>query len=172
MNLKIEYKIGIKLGVILGFIVVVIGIIRYTTGMIFNEDQRLSYLYWVIFFIVNLIAVLLLKSLSKNRFLLMHVLKIGMIIGLISSFMYLIYLIILNYIINPELSDQLLEISKQKLLNGNLELTTNQITELNLKKSSSNPFVRGTIYMFISTILGIIYSGIGGVILKVKRNNK
>ena len=169
MSLRIEYKIGINLGVILGILVVIIGIIRYKTGMIFNEDQRLSYLYWGIFFVVNLIAALLYKNLSGDQFSLIHVLKVGITIGTVSSFMYLLYLVVLNYVINPELPGQLLEISRQKLLNGGSELTPSQIEELNMKRKSSNPLIRGMIYMLSSVVFGIIYSGLGGLILKMKK---
>lgn len=168
IKLKQESKTGLKYGVVLGFIVVSIGIIRYKTGMIFNEDQRLSHLYWILFFITNLGVVISYKKFDYDRFLLWRAIKIGMMIGFISSFMYLLYLIVLNYFIDPELPEKLIEASRQKMVGLNKELTPQQIKELEFMKSASNPVVRGSIYIMLCTIFGIISAVIGGIFVKLR----
>ncbi|WP_347922787.1 DUF4199 domain-containing protein [Pontimicrobium sp. SW4] len=168
---KREYKLGIRYGIILGIIVVTIGITRYTTGMIFNEDQRLSYLYWVIFLIASLFSVTNAKK-SNNEFSLKHAIKLGITIGFVSSSIYLLYLIVLNYFVDPELPEKLIEISRQRMMGQNNELTSDQIKEIDLKKSSSNPIVRGVIYIVVSTFFGIIYSSMGWIIVKLKNRKR
>lgn len=164
--IKREHKVGFKYGMILGLIVVLIGIIRYRTGMIFNGDQRLSYLYWVIFFMTNLIVVIHFNRINKSS--IWRTIKIGLIIGFISSFIYLLYLIALNYFIDPALPEKLVEALKQKMLLQNPELTPNQIKEIELMKSTSNPAIRGLIYIFVCSFFGMISSWMGWMVLRFK----
>lgn len=168
---KQEYKVGIKYGILLGLIVVSIGIIRYATGMILNEDQRLSYLYWFIFFIVSLVAIFSLKN-SNNKLLFGSAIKVGITIGFVSSLMYLLYLLVLNHFIDSQLPERLLEIAKQKMLEQNEVLTPDQIKELAIKQSSSSPLVRGAIYIIVSIFFGVLYSSIGWIVLKLKNKKK
>ncbi len=156
-------NLGIKTGLFLGALLIILSIFRYTTGMIYSGNQSLSYLYWGIFFLVN-ISIPFYNKNEKNK---RNLIKTGFYIGLTSGLVYLLYIIVLNYVINPELPQILFETSKQNVLSkrGNLN---EQNYELQFLKITTNPVVRGFVYILISTFCGIIYAGFGALLLKIQ----
>ncbi len=156
-------NLGIKTGLFLGALLIILSIFRYTTGMIYSGNQSVSYLYWGIFFLVNISV----PFYDKNKLNEGNSIKTGLYIGLTSGLVYLLYLIVLNYFINPELPQILFEASKQKVLTKKGNLNEHNY-ELQFLKITTNPVVRGFVYILISTFCGIIYTGLGIILLKIR----
>ncbi|MFI1743736.1 DUF4199 domain-containing protein [Thalassobellus sediminis] len=157
---------SINYGLILGIIIMLISIITYSNGMALDGVQWPNTIYYVIFPVVIIYAISNYKKKNNGILSLATAIKIGLLIGVISALVYAIYGLIFNYIIDPEFMGQVIERTGEKLMeNPNLspEIVEKQ---LEMMKKFQNPFLGSAVWVAFSAIFGLIYSLIGGLVMK------
>lgn len=159
-------KFAINYGVILGVIMILIGVVMYVTGMALEGKQWPQYLYYLIFPIVILYAINQFKKVNGNLLSLGEAIKVGLAIAVISGIIYGVYMIIFNYVIDPEFMTKMMDAAREKLME-NPDMTEEMIEQsMSIAEKFMNPWIGITFWVAMSAIFGLIYSLIGGLIMK------
>jgi len=150
----------------LGLIMILISVITYVTGMALEGVQWPNWIYYVVFPIIILYAISQFKKQNLNILSLSQALKIGVLIGIFSAIVIMIYSMIFNYLIDPEFMGQMMEVARDKMLEN--PKMTEEVVEQSMKfvEMFSNPAISGAFMIAMSAIFGLIYSLIGGLIMK------
>ena len=159
-------KFAMNYGVILGVVMIVIGVITYVTGMALEGKQWPQWLYYIIFPIVIFYAISQFKKQNANVLSLGQAIKIGLVIGVISAVVYVVYGLIFNYIIDPEFMGQVKEVVRDKMLeapNATQEMVDQQMKVVEM---FMNPLIGSALWIGLSLFFGLIYSLIGGLVMK------
>lgn len=159
-------KFAINYGVILGVVMILIGVISYVTGLALEGKQWPQWLYYIIFPIVIFYAISQFKKQNANVLSLGQAIKIGLVIAAISAVVYIIYGLIFNYIIDPEFMGQVKEVVRDKMLEA--PNATQEIVDQQMKmvEMFMNPIVGSALWIGLSLFFGLIYSLIGGLVMK------
>ncbi|WP_452229406.1 MULTISPECIES: DUF4199 domain-containing protein [unclassified Lacinutrix] len=153
-------------GLVLGLILILISVLMYVTGLQLKGEQWPMYIYYIIFPTVIIYAINQYKKSNANLLSLGSAIKIGLLIAVISAIVFAVYGLIFNYIIDPEFQGLAMEATRDKLLeNPNLteELVDQQMVMI---KKFSNPLLGSAFWIALSAFFGLIYSLIGGLVMK------
>lgn len=160
-------KFAINYGIILGLIMVVISVITYITGLALEGAQWPQYLYYLIFPIIIIYAISQFKRKNANLLSLSEALKIGVLIGVISALVFVVYNLIFNYFIDPEFMGQMMDVGRDKILEENPNMTQEMVDQsMGFMEIFFNPFILSAFWLAMSAIFGLIYSLIGGLVMK------
>jgi len=153
------------LGTALGMVVISIGILRYKTGMILQNDHTLSLVYWIIFAVSIFFAVYRFRKLDAPSFSFSQTIKIGIFAGLVSGGLYTIYIVILNSYIVPDLSSRIVQYYEQELASNSAELSKEDLVD-SMAVTKLNPAVRGLVYTLVCMAFGSAYATLSTIALK------
>lgn len=159
-------KFARNYGIILGLILILISVIMYVTGMQLEGVQWPMYIYYIIFPIIIIYAISQYKKNNHNLLSLGQAIKVGLIVAVISGLVFAVYGVIFHYIIDPEFQEQAMEVVRDKMLeNPNLteELVDQQMEWI---EKVQNPILGSAIWIAMSAFFGLIYSVIGGLVMK------
>ena len=159
-------KFSINYGIILGVIFILINVILYVTGMALEGKQWPQYLYYLIFPTIIIYAISQYKKKNANVLSVGDALKTGVIIGVISAIVYILYSLIFNYLIDPGFMEDVMNITRDKMLeNPNL---TEDLVEQQMKmvKMFMNPFIGSAFWIAMSAFFGLLYGLIAGLVMK------
>lgn len=160
-------KFAVNYGVILGAVMILIAVVMYVTGMALEGKQWPQYLYYLIFPTTIIYAINQYKTKNANMLSLGEGIKIGVLIGVISAILYIVYTLIFNYIIDPEFMGQVLEMAKDKMLEENPDMTEEMANQgLKFIEMFTNPFVSSAFWIALSAFFGLLYGLIGGLVMK------
>ena len=161
-------KFAMNYGIILGFVMVTIAVIMYVTGLALKGVQWPNIIYYIVFPIVIFLAISKFKKANANTLSIGDALKVGLAIAVISALVYVIYGLLFNYVLDPDFMGQALEVAKDKMLE-NPNMTQEQV-EQSLKwiEMFSNPLIGSAFWIAMSAFFGLIYSLIGGAVMKSK----
>lgn len=160
-------KFSINYGVILGLVMVVISVLTYVTGLAIQGAQWPTAIYYLVFPIVIFYAIHQYKKRNGNLLGLGDAIKVGVVIGVISALVFVIYSLIFNYIIDPEFINQMMAAAKDKMIEDNPEMTQEMIDQgMKFIEMFANPGLMGAFWVAMSAIFGLIYALIGGLIMK------
>ena len=159
-------KFAKNYGIILGVILVFIAVIMYVTGMQLEGKQWPMYVFYIIFPVVVIYAISQFKKQQGNLLTVGEAIKVGLAVAVISALVFAVYSLLFNYVIDTEFTQQVMEAEIER------QLESGALTEEMLEASApmreifSNPFVGSTLFIALSAIFGLIYSLIGGLIMK------
>jgi len=157
---------SINYGLILGAIMVLISVTLYATGMALEGVQWPNYLYYIIFPVIIMFAISSYKKQNNGILKLSTAIKIGLLIAIISALVYVIYGLIFNYIIDPEFMELMMEKTGEKLLE-NPNITPEMVEkQMEMMEKFQNPLLGSAFWVALSAIFGLIYSLIGGLVMK------
>lgn len=158
-------KFAMNYGVILGVIMILIGVFSYVTGMAIKLVQWPQWLYYIIFPIVIFYAISQFKKQNANVLSLGEAIKLGLVIAVISAIIYAIYVLLFNYVIDPEFMGLMKEAVMDKMLENN---TAQEIIDQQMKAMEflMNPITGSALWIGLSMFFGLIYSLIGGLVMK------
>ncbi len=163
---KTPANFGMTYGIILGLIFILIAVIMYVTGMPLRGEQWPQYLYYLIFPAGIIIAIKKFKIENGGFLELKEALKIGLSIGIISGLVYLIYVFLFNYVIDPEYNAMIIEVAREQMLEQP-NVSEEQVEQMmGFIKVMANPFLGGALWIGLSLFFGLIYSLIGGLVMK------
>jgi len=158
-------KFARNYGVILGVIMIVISVVTYVTGMALKLIRWPEYIYYVVFAIVIIYAISQFKKQNANILSLGQAIKLGVVIAAISAIVYIIYGFIFRYVIDPEFMGLMKEAAQNKMLEANL---SQEIVDQQMKimEIFMNPLIGSALWIGLSMFFGLIYSLIGGLVMK------
>ena len=160
-------KFAINYGVILGLVMVLISVFTYVTGLAIEGAQWPTAIYYLIFPIVIFYAISQYKKRNANLLSLSDALKVGVLIGVISAIVFVIYSLIFNYVIDPDFINQMMDVAKDKMLEDNPEMTQEMIDQgMKFVEMFANPWLMGAFWVAMSGLFALIYSLIGGLVMK------
>ncbi len=159
-------KFAMNYGLVLGLIMILIAVINYVTGLDLQGKQWPQYIYYLIFPIIIFYAISKYKKNNANLLSVGEAIKIGLIIAAISAIVYIIYGLIFNYVIDPDHMGKITEVVRDKMLenpNATEEIVDQQ---MEFVKKLMDPVIGSAFWIAASLIFGLIYSLIGGLIMK------
>ena len=163
-------KFALNYGVILGVLMIAIGVVTYVTGMALEGQQWPNIIYYIAFPVVIMYAISQYKKANANTLSLGDAIKVGLSIAVISAIVYLIYGLLFNYVIDPEFMGQMMEVQRDKLLE-NPNMTPEAVEQsMKMMEMMFNPFIGSAFWVAMSAFFGLIYSLIGGLVMKTKSN--
>ena len=159
-------KFAMNYGLILGLVMIAISVVTYVTGMALEGTQWPQWLYYVIFPVTVIYAISQYKKSNGNLLKLGEAIKLGVLIGVISAIVYVIYGLIFNYIIDPDFMDIMKEVARDKMLERP-DMTEEMVDQsMKFVEMFMNPFVGSAFWIAASAFFGLIYSLIGGLVMK------
>lgn len=160
-------KYAMNYGVILGVVMILISVVMYVTGMALEGTQWPQYLYYLIFPVTIIYAINEFKKKNANTLTLGEGIKVGVLIGVISALVYIVYSLIFNYVIDPEFMGQVLEMAKDKMLEQNPDMTEEMAQQgMKFIEMFTNPFISSAFWIAMSAFFGLIYGLIAGLVMK------
>ena len=165
-----EGKFAVNYGLALGAIMVLISMAMYATDMAFKGQQWPIYLYYVAFPIVIFYAISKYKTYSADQLSLGEGLKTGIVVALISALVYVIYILMFNYIIDTEYNSKVIEFATEQIANSDAPVEAKEM-QLKMIEFFSNPLTGSAFWIAMSLFFGLIYSLIGGLIMKQEDHN-
>jgi len=161
-------KFSINYGLTLGIILIIISAILYFTGMQLEGKQWPMYLYYIIFPVIIIYTISQYKKSNAYSLSLSDAIKVGVITAIISALVFGVYNLIFNYVIDPDFTDKMMEVTREKLLE-NPKMTEEMVDKsIEIGKKFANPFLATTIWIALSAVFGLIYSLIGGLSMKTE----
>ncbi|APY09357.1 hypothetical protein BWZ20_14050 [Winogradskyella sp. J14-2] len=159
-------KFATNYGLILGLVMVTIAVVTYVTGLALEGAQWPNIIYYIVFPVIIFYAISQYKKANANLLSLGDALKVGLAIAVISALVFVVYGLLFNYVIDPEFSQQALEVAKEKMLE-NPNMTEQQVEQsIEWIEKFQNPIFGFSIWIAFSAIFGLIYSLIAGLIMK------
>ncbi len=159
-------KFARNYGIILGLILILLVVLMYVTGMQLEGVQWPMYIYYALFPIAIIYAINQYKKKQGNILSLSDAIKIGLAVAVISALVFTVYNLLFNYVIDSEFGQQVMKAEMDR------QLESGALTEEMIEKSASireiltNPLVTSAIFIAFSSIFGLIYSLIAGLIMK------
>lgn len=163
-------KFGVNYGLYLGGIMIIISILMYATDMALEGTQWPVYLYYVAFPVIILFAISKFKRSNENVLSLGNALKLGLVIAIISALVYVVYIFIFNYIIDPEFNGKMIEVAESRIADSDLPVETKE-SQLKMIKMFSSPMAGSIMWTAMSMFFGLLYSLIGGLVMKRSADN-
>ena len=112
-------KFALNYGIILGVVMIALNVVSYVTGQAMEGAQWPQVVYYIIFPLVIMFAISAFKKNNANVLSLGNAIKLGVVIGVISAIVYILYGLLFNYVIDPEFMGQLMEVSTEKMIEQN-----------------------------------------------------
>ena len=159
-------KFATNYGLVLGAVMMAITIVTYITGMAIEGVQWPNFIYYILFPVVIIYAISTYKKQNGGMLTLSEALKIGVAIAIISALVNVVYGLIFHYIIDPEFSKQMIEVMGEKMLE-NPKITPEMVEkQMEVMEKFQNPLLGSAVWVAFSAIFGLIYSLIGGLVMK------
>ena len=159
-------KFAINYGLILGAIMILISVIMYVTDMTLKGENWPNYLYYIIFPVLIIYGISQFKKQNAGLLSLGDAIKFGLTAAVVSALVASVYSILFNYVIDPEFIDRAMKVAEEKLME-NPNMTPEALeTSLSWMKKLSNPFLGSALLIALSAFFGLIYSFIGGLVMK------
>ncbi len=160
-------QIMLTYGVYLGLASILINVVNYAIGDIYNPES------WVQILGVVVSAVLIVLALKKFRFdngglmSLGQALKVGIGASLISAVIYIIYMFAFTSAVEPDFYANMQEVQYQKVLEQYPNMSDEQLeaTKENMATFSGSGATSAIIFIF-SIFFGFVISLIAGLIMK------
>ncbi|MDG5492137.1 DUF4199 domain-containing protein [Psychroserpens sp. SPM9] len=160
-------KFGMNYGLILGVIMIALSVVSYVTGQALEGAQWPQLAYYIIFPIVIMYAISKYKKHNANVLTIGSAIKLGVIIGVISAIVYVLYGLLFNYVIDPEFMPQLMEVTKETMIEQNPDMPQAQLDQsMKFMETMFNPVIGSAIWIAASALFGLIWSLIGGLVMK------
>lgn len=160
-------KFAMNYGIILGVVMIVLNVISYVTGQAMEGAQWPQVIYYILFPVVIMYAISKYKKHNANVLTLGSAIKLGVVIGVISAIIYILYGLLFNYVIDPEFMSQLMEVTIDKTIEQNPDMAQAQIDQtVKMMEMMFNPLIGSAFWIAMSALFGLIWSLIGGLVMK------
>jgi len=165
-EVKSTGKFALNYGIILGLILVIIIAVMYVTNMLIEGVQWPMVIYYVLFPVFLIYVISQFKKANNGILSLVDALKVGIVTAILSALVYGVFSLVLYYVVDPDLNAKLMEVTREKLYE-NPRMTEEAVeTTMEMAKKFSSPIAGVAIWTALSAILGLIYSLIGGLVMK------
>ncbi len=163
-------KIALNYGLILALLSIGISVISYVT------DNHIDRPWWVSVLSIGVMVGVILYGLKEFKhqnsgFLSIgDALKVGLAISLIAGIIGALYNYIFVTVIEPDFVTQMLEFSREQMLEQNPDMTQDQMDmAMGISEKMMQPMIMSAIGIIMTLFFGFIISLISGLIMKVNR---
>ena len=160
----------LQYGLLLGCISVVFALMLFFLDMHYTQESAVNWINWGITIVVLVLGIYSYRKSNDGFLTLSEALKLGLGISVISALIAIAYTYVLTNFLDPDTIEKTIEVSQNKMLDQNPEMTQEQIDaakEMQLKFSSIGMI--STVILIFSLFFGFIVSLITGLILKRNR---
>lgn len=160
----------LQYGILLGGISVVFALMLFFLDMHYTQESAVNWINWGITIVVLVLGIYSYRNSNDGFLTLSEALKLGLGISVISALIAIAYTFVLTNFLDPDTIEKTIEVSQNKMLDQNPEMTQEQIDaakEMQLKFSSIGMI--STVILIFSLFFGFIVSLITGLILKRNR---
>lgn len=162
--------IMINYGVVLGLLVVLIGVVTYSLGQVYDPNIVFKILQYLIPLVVIYLGIKKFRELNENSLTLGEAIKTGLGISLIGGIILAIYTFLLTNYIEPDYFTEYFELYETKLQNESPNMSDEQLEmSLAMTKKMSGTWITIGFVIMTSLFGGLIYSLVSGFILKRDR---
>ena len=160
-------SIMLNYGLMLGFVSIIIALVNYVFGNIYEPHWILMVVSFLATITVIVLGVKKLKELNGGFLSLGQAIKIGLGIALISALIYAAYLAIFINYIEPAYFENIAAVQEQKIMESYPNMSDEQL-EAMIKQAAmfNNTGANVTMAIMFSLIFGLIVSLITGLIMK------
>ncbi len=160
----------LQYGILLGGISVIFALMLFFLDMHYTQESAVNWINWAITIAVLVLGIYNYRGANEGYLSLSEALKLGLGISVISALIAIVYTFVLINFLDPDTIEKTIEITQNKMLDENPELTEEQIAqakEMQLKFSGIG--VISTMILIFSLFFGFVVSLISGLILKRNR---
>ena len=162
-------KFALNNGIYLGLAMVLINVALYVSGLVYDGVQWPNVIYYILFPVVIFYTISKFKKANANELTIGLAIKVGLAVAIVSALVYVVYGLLFVYVIAPGFMDQMVEISREKMLErGDIPAEAVE-QQMKFVEMFTNPWVANTFWIAMSALFGLIYSLIGGLVM---RSNK
>lgn len=162
-------KFVLNYGLLLGILSVILGVIMYVTNAYLDPSFIYTILGFLILVVVISLGIKAFKNENSNYLSLGEALKVGIGIAVIGGIISAIWTFLLMNYIEPDFMAQMSDVSREKMLEMNPNMTQEQIDtamEFNAKFTSS--WMMMAFSLVGNLFFGLIISLVAGLIMKNK----
>ncbi|SRR5690554_2121264 len=160
-------KFSIPYGVILGLVITTLAVLMYVSGMLLSGEQWPIYIFYLFFPIFIGYSVYSYRNKNAGYLGLGQALKIGVTVAVVGGIVYGIYNLIFFYVIEPDITAELMEVARAKMFEENPNMTEEDAEmALSFVEKFSNPLFSSSMYILLSAAFGFLYGLISGAIFK------
>lgn len=164
-------KTMLTYGFYIGILSVIINLLNYSFGNIFDPHWSVSLVGALVFIGLMVYAIKEFKTKNDGFLKLGEAIKIGLGIALVSAIIGIIYQLILMYVLEPDYMVKMAEFQEQAILEKYPEMDEAQLeTALNMSKKFTTPGMMTAMGLAMSLLFGLIVSLIAGLIMKKDKN--
>lgn len=163
-------KFSLPYGAILGLVITVIAVLMYVSGMLLAGEQWPVYIFYLFFPLYIGYCVYTYRTKNGGFLSLGKAIKVGVTIAVVGGIVYGIYNLIFFYIIEPGITEQLMDVAREKMFEENPDMTEEQAEmTLGFVAKFSNPLFSSAMYILLSAVFGFLYGLFAGLIFKRER---
>ncbi|WP_109300224.1 DUF4199 domain-containing protein [Aquimarina sp. AU474] len=163
-------KIIINYGVILGIVSVLFGAILYATGIYKDPHWSIGIFGFVITIVVLVYAIKAFKTANGGFLNLTDALKVGIGAALIGGIISSVWSFTLTTVIEPDYSEQVMQVQKDKLLEDNPDFTQEQVDQMfAIPEKLQSPPIAFALGIVGSLFVGFIISLVAGLVMQKKQ---
>lgn len=165
-NLTLKSAI-LQYGTLLGIISVVFGLMIFFLDMHYTQESSVGIVSMGITIAVIVLGQYNYRKENAGIMRLGDAIKLGLGIALISGIIGVTYQVLLVTVIDPDTIDKMMEITQNKLIDDNPELSQEQLDQiLEMQKKFTTPGMMVAFGLIGSLFVGFIVSFVSGLILK------
>jgi hypothetical protein len=166
-NQTTSKQLMINYGLLLGLISVLINVVLFAMGKIYEPHWSVGVLAFVITAVVLVMGIKKYKEINGGFLKLGEAIKIGLGIALISGIIAVIYNLIFTNFIEPQYYINMAEVQQQKMLETYPNMSDEQLdAAMEMTKKMSGPGMAAAMAIIGSLFIGFIISLIAGLIMK------
>jgi uncharacterized membrane protein YeaQ/YmgE (transglycosylase-associated protein family) len=163
-------KIAMPYGLILALATIVLSVIVYVMGMTYDQPWWQSLLNFVLMVTCIVYGLKAYKNGNGGFLSLGEALKTGLAIALIAGIVGSIFSYLFVTVIEPDFAVNMLEATREKMIEQNPEMTEEQMTvTLDITEKMMSPGILVAFGIIASLFFGFIISLIAGLVMKQNR---
>lgn len=163
-------KIALNYGLMLGLLSIVLSVIAYVTENHIDRPWWISVLSTIIMVWAILYGIKAFKKENGGYLSLVEAIKTGLAISLIAGIIGAIFNYIFVTVIEPEFVNQMLEMTRDKMIEQNPEMTEDQMEmALGMTEKFMSPGIMSAMAIIATLFFGFIISLITGLVMKQNR---
>jgi quinol-cytochrome oxidoreductase complex cytochrome b subunit len=163
-------KFVLNYGLILGLIMVVLGVVMYVLDYHLQPHWSLTVLSSILFILVVVYGIKAFKKANGGFLSLGEGIKVAVGIALIAAILTGVWTVLLSTVIEPGLTEQAIEIEREKAFEMNPNMTDEQWEKgLEMTEVFRQPWFSFTAILIMYMLFGLIVGLIAGAVMKQKR---
>jgi preprotein translocase subunit YajC len=162
-------KFVLNYGILLGIVSVIYGVFMYVTNVYLDPSIIYGIISFLILIVLITLAIKAFKTENNGFLSLSEALKVGIGAAVIGGIIAAVWSFALTTYIEPDYTNQIMEVQREKMIETQPEMTETQIdTAIGMSSKLSSPPIAFAISLIGSLFFGLVISLIVGLIMKNK----